>query len=182
MKNQWIRGLFLKLGYPLMLIFGWLFRIKKDKLQRFLIDINNSLVRSSDSKPAKRILLLLPHCLQQSDCNIKITYNVYNCEGCGKCEIKDFIEIAKALRLDLFVATGGTIARRIVVETRPEAIVAVACERDLSSGIIDTYPLPILGIINERPYGPCLNTRVDIDKVKEALRFFGENSKEESHG
>lgn len=177
MKNQWLRGLFLKLGYPLMLIFGWFFRIKKDKLQKFLIDINNSLVRNSNSKPSKRILLLLPHCLQQSECNIRITYNVYNCEGCGRCEIKDFTEIAKDLGLELFVATGGTIARRIVVDTRPEAIVAVACERDLSSGIIDTYPLPILGIINERPFGPCLNTRVDIEKVKEALRFFAGDNK-----
>lgn len=177
MKNQWLRGLFLKLGYPLMLIFGWLFRIKKDKLQKFLIDINNSLVRNSNSKPSKRILLLLPHCLQQSECNIRITYNVYNCEGCGRCEIKDFTEMAKDLGLELFVATGGTIARRIVVDTRPEAIVAVACERDLSSGIIDTYPLPILGIINERPFGPCLNTRVDIEKVKEALGFFAGDNK-----
>lgn len=172
LRLQWIRGLFLKLGYPLMLIFGWFLRVKRDRLQKFLIDINNTLVRSSSPWRAKRLLLLLPHCLQQSECKIRITYNVYNCEGCGKCEIKDFTQIARDLGLDLFVATGGTIARRIVVDTRPEAIVAVACERDLSSGVIDTYPLPILGIINERPYGPCFNTKVDIEKVREALRFF----------
>jgi hypothetical protein len=172
MKTQWIRGLFLKLVYPLLLIFGWLFRVKKDKLQRLLICVNNVLVRGSKRRPAKRLLLLLPHCLQRSECNIKITYNVYNCEGCGKCEIKNFTEMAKSLGLYLFVATGGTIARRIVVDTKPEAIVAVACERDLSSGVIDTYPLPILGIINERPFGPCFNTKVDINKVKDALSFF----------
>lgn len=164
--------MFLKLGYPAMLLFGWIFRVKKDRLQKLLVDVNNSLVRKFTLKPATRLLLLLPHCLQQSECKIKITYNVYNCEGCGKCEIKDFTQIAKDLGLNLFVATGGTIARRIVVDTKPEAIVAVACERDLSSGIIDTYPLPILGIINERPFGPCFNTRVDIEKVKEALSFF----------
>lgn len=164
--------MFLKLGYPAMLLFGWIFRVKKDRLQKVLVNVNNSLVRKFTLKPAKRLLLLLPHCLQQSECKIKITYNVYNCEGCGKCEIKDFTRIAKELGLNLFVATGGTIARRIVVDTKPEAIVAVACERDLSSGIIDTYPLPILGIINERPFGPCFNTRVDLEKVKEALSFF----------
>ena len=177
MKSQWIRGLFIKLGYPLLLIFGWVFRIKRDRLQKFLIGINNSLVRSSKGSPAKRLLLLLPHCLQRSECKIKITYDVYNCERCGKCEIKNFTEIARSLDLHLFVATGGTIARRIVVDTNPEAIVAVACERDLSSGVIDTYPLPILGIINERPFGPCFNTRVDIDKVKSAISFFASNEK-----
>jgi len=175
MRNHWIRGLFLKLIYPLLLIFGWLLRIKKDKVQRLLINVNNCLVRNSKIKPANRLLLLLPHCLQRSECNIKITYNVYNCEGCGKCEIKEFTEMAKSLGLSLFVATGGTIARKIVVDTKPDAIVAVACERDLSSGVIDTYPLPILGIINERPFGPCFNTRVDVNQVREAINFFAGN-------
>ncbi len=172
MKNQWARGLFFKLGYPALLIYSWVFRVKKDRIQNLLIDVNNRLVRRSWTTPAKRILLLLPHCLQRSECNIKITFNVYNCEACGKCGIKDFTEIAKELGLELFIATGGTIARRVVVDTKPEAIVAVACERDLSSGLIDTYPLPLLGVINERPFGPCFNTRVDIGKVKEALGFF----------
>lgn len=177
MRNQWIRGLFFKLGYPLMLIFGWIFRIKKDRLQRIVININNSLVRRFRGISAKRLLLLLPHCLQRSECRLKITHDVYNCEGCGKCGIKDFTQTAKELGLDLFIATGGTIARRIVIDSNPEAIVAVACERDLSIGIVDTYPLPILGIINERPFGPCFNTRVDIDKVNDALNFFAGDKK-----
>ncbi len=175
MKKQWIRGLMFKLGYPLMLISGWILRIRKDRIQKLLIDVNNTIVRSSKKRPARRLLLLLPHCLQRSDCKIKITYDVYNCEGCGKCEIKNFTEMARDLNLDLFVATGGTIARKIVVEIKPEAIVAVACERDLSSGVIDTYPLPILGIVNERPFGPCFNTRVKIDRVKEAINFFAKD-------
>lgn len=177
MRAGLIRCLFFKLGYPLLLIFGWFFRVKKDSLQRLLIDVNNTLVRRSQKAPTKRLLLLLPHCLQRSDCNIKITYNVYNCEKCGQCEIKNFTEMAKDLGLNLFVATGGTIARRIVVDVRPEAIVAVACERDLSSGILDTYPLPILGIVNQRPFGPCFNTNVDINKVKDALNFFASGEK-----
>ncbi len=68
------------------------------------------------------------------------------------------------------MATGGNLARRIVSHADPDAIVAVACERDLSSGIADTYPIPVLGICNERPFGPCVNTRVDLDKVEEAIQ------------
>ena len=85
------------------------------------------------------------------------------------CEIKDLIEIAEKYDLNLHVATGGNLARRIVKEVRPEAIVAVACERDLSSGIADTYPMPVIGIPNIRPYGPCKNTLVSLEKVKEAI-------------
>jgi len=48
----------------------------------------------------------------------------------------------------------------------------VACERDLSSGIQDSYPLPIFGILNQRPHGPCYDTQVDLEKVEEALKTF----------
>ncbi len=177
MKTQLIRGVFLKVVYPLLLIWGGLFKAKKENLLRFLINVNNSLIRRSVKISAKKMLLLLPHCIQRSECSIKITHNVYNCEGCGKCEVKDFTQLAKDIGLNLFVATGGTLARRIVIDIKPEAIVAVACERDLSSGIVDTYPIPILGIVNERPFGPCFNTRVDIDKVEDALNFFAGSKK-----
>ena len=48
----------------------------------------------------------------------------------------------------------------------------MACERDLTSGIQDCYPLPVFGILNERPNGPCLDTFVPLDKVEEAIRLF----------
>jgi hypothetical protein len=59
-----------------------------------------------------------------------------------------------------------------VVQTRPRIILAVACERDLASGIQDTYPLPVFGILNQRPFGPCLDTNVDLDQVRHWLRHF----------
>ena len=39
----------------------------------------------------------------------------------------------------------------------------------LTSGIQDMYPIPVIGILNERPKGPCINTKVDIQKVKSAI-------------
>jgi len=168
-----VRGLFVKIVYPILYIVGRLLRIDGDRLQRFLVRTSNSLVRREfRGRAAERLLILLPHCLQQEDCKIRVTSDIYNCARCGKCKIRDLIELADEFQLKLFVATGGTLARRVVKDTRPQAIVAVACERDLSSGIIDTYPLPVLGVTNDRPYGPCLNTQVDIPKVREALRFF----------
>jgi hypothetical protein len=172
MMNNFIRGVFLKVCCPFAFVFGRLFMIKKDRLQNALININNRLVLNSSPVKVKNLLLLLPHCLQNSECKIRITRDVYNCEGCGKCVIKDFTQFAKEMGLPLFVATGGNIARRIVDDTKSDAIVAVACERDLIGGVIDTYPIPVLGVTNERPFGPCFNTSVDIEKVKEAISFF----------
>lgn len=165
-----LRGLLLKVGYPLLMLLAAFYKGGRERLQRLVIDLNNRLVRREGIR-TDRLLLLLPHCLQISDCKIRLTHDIRNCKKCGRCGIKDLIEIADENKLNLFVATGGTLARKIVYELRPRAIVAVACERDLSSGIADTYPLPILGISNERPSGPCFNTRVDMEKVKEAIRF-----------
>jgi hypothetical protein len=135
--------------------------------------LNNHLVRSNKHhlRP-NRLLILLPHCIQDFDCQIKIAGNIKNCKGCGKCEIKDLVQLSERYHLKIAVATGGTLARRIIVENRPEAIVAVACELDLTTGIQDTYPIPVIGILNDRPNGPCINTKVDIQKVRSAILDF----------
>lgn len=51
-------------------------------------------------------------------------------------------------------------------------IIGVACERDLTSGIQDSYPIPVYGILNSRPNGPCIDTDVDLDIVEEGVRAF----------
>lgn len=166
--NDLMRGLTLKVLYPILMLAGAFAKGKKESMQAFVIRLNNRLVMRGTRK-GNRILLLMPHCLQVDECKIRLTHDIKNCQRCGKCEIKDLIEIAERNELDLHVATGGNLARRIVAHANPDAIVAVACERDLSSGIADTFPLPVIGVTNERPFGPCVNTRVDLSKVEQAI-------------
>ena len=172
MNHRWVRGITLKILYPFLMFAGSLTKNKKETYQRLIINLNNRLVRGENPRP-KKILLLLPHCLQINECDVRLTYNINNCKGCGKCSIKDLIQISEENHLTLFVATGGSLARRIINEIKPEAVIAIACENDLSSGIADTYPLPVFGITNERPFGPCLNTSVDMKQVRDAIKFFG---------
>jgi hypothetical protein len=91
------------------------------------------------------------------------------CVQCGRCDIKGLVGIGRKYHVDISVATGGTLARKVIVEKRPKLVLAVACERDLTSGIKDCYPLPVIGILNNRPFGPCFNTTVDTAKIDEAL-------------
>jgi hypothetical protein len=172
-----LRGIVAKVLFPFMILMGKLVGVSKERVQQSFIELNNHLVQSNlhRTRP-NRLLVLLPHCIQDFDCQIKITGNIKNCKGCGKCEIKDLIELSDQYQVKIAVATGGTLARRIIVENRPEAIVAVACELDLTSGIQDSYPIPVIGILNERPNGPCFNTKVDIQKVKDAILDFLANS------
>ncbi len=168
-----LRGLVAKVLFPFMILMGRLVGVSKGKVQQSFIELNNHLVRSNANRARPhRLLILLPHCIQDFDCNLKITANIRNCKGCGKCEIKELIELADEYEVKIAVATGGTLARRIIVENRPEAIVAVACELDLTSGVQDSYPIPVIGILNDRPHGPCINTKVDIQKVRDAISDF----------
>jgi hypothetical protein len=159
--------------FPLASLIGRVLRLDPDSVRRSFIDMNNALVAASSRLVrGDRLLLLLPHCLQNLECPHRVTSEVRNCKGCGKCEIAGLIEVCDRYGIKVSIATGGTLARRVIVETRPKAIVAVACERDLTGGILDSYPIPVIGVLNERPFGPCKNTRVDIAKVRRAIDFF----------
>ena len=173
-----LRGIVAKVLFPFMILMGKLVGVSKERVQQSFIELNNHLVRSQTQRTRfRRLLILLPHCIQDFDCEIKITGNIENCKGCGKCRIKELIDLSNQYHVKIAVATGGTLARRIIVENRPDAIVAVACELDLTTGIQDSYPIPVIGILNDRPNGPCINTDVDIQKVKDGILSFFEAQK-----
>jgi len=167
------RGLTIKFFLPVMVLLGKALGIEKENIMLSFISVNNDLVLAEAGRyKPEEILLLMPHCLQNSKCDKRLTYDINNCIRCGKCPIAGLLELHDKYGVNLAVATGGTIARRIVVQMRPRMIIAVACYRDLSSGIQDTYPLPVFGVLNERPHGPCLDTTVAPYLLENALQRF----------
>lgn len=169
--TRFLRGVVIKFLLPVIEFIGTAFGMSKDTIRQSFVAMNNSLVQSQRLLVnADRILILLPHCLQLFDCEIKVTGDINKCIRCGRCDIKGLAELAEKYRIDISVATGGTLARKVIIEKRPKLVVAVACERDLTSGIKDCYPLPVIGVLNDRPFGPCFNTKVDVEKIDQALR------------
>ncbi len=127
--------------------------ISRDRLGHSFIKVSNLLVNNAAGEG--RVLALLPRCLSS--------------------ELKKKTEEICASYPDViaYTAPGGTVARKIIRETKPRAIVAVACERDLVNGIQDIAPrIPVIGIPNSRPVGPCKNTGLDIAEFRTALDFF----------
>ncbi len=166
-----LRGAVIKLLLPVIEFIGKIFGIPRDSIRQSFIAMNNSLVMSQrlSIKP-DRLLILLPHCIQLFDCEIKVTGDIEKCVRCGRCNINGLADLAQKYGISISVATGGTLARKVIMEKRPKLVIAVACEGDLTSGIKDCYPLPVLGILNDRPFGPCYNTQVETEKVDEALK------------
>ena len=161
--------------YPMTMWVGRLFGVSKEEIEDSYIKINNKMTVSQDIKyRPEEILILAPHCLQNTNCPHKITIDVQNCPRCGKCSVAGLLDIAEETGVNLVVASGGTFARKLAKEYQPKAIVAIACERDLTSGIKDmnAQHIPVVGVLNERPNGPCYNTTVQICKVRQALAEF----------
>ena len=131
--------------------------ISRDRLGQSFIRVSNLLAGNGSGDG--NVLALLPRCLTR--------------------ELKEKTKEICAAYPDVvaYTAPGGTVARKIIRETRPRAIVAVACERDLISGIQDIAPkIPVIGIPNIWPDGPCKITRIDILEFRSALDFFSTRS------
>lgn len=159
--------------YPVLIVLGNTLNVPKNEIRKVYIKLNNNYIYSNRYKiKPEDILILIPHCIQKSECKLKITTNVRNCKSCGLCNVKDLIDLQDKYNVQVFIATGGTLARKKIKETRPKAVVAVACERDLTAGVQDIRQVPVLGVFNKRPNGPCVDTKIDASEVENAIKFF----------
>ena len=155
--------------FPLVLFAGKILRVAPDQAEKYLITLNNRL-RSRDNGKVKKILILTPSCLQNKDCKNNIVEDINNCRKCGKCKIKDLLELSEKYAVKLAVATGGRLARQVLEVTQANTVIAVACEKELASGIIDTYPAAVYAVVNQRPFGPCVNTDVCMQDVERIMQ------------
>lgn len=134
---------------------GQMFGVSRDRVGHSFVRVCNNLARAK--KPNykdERLLLLLPRCLAKDELR-QIN------------ELKDFYPIM------IHIVSGGELARKKVKETRPTAVIGVACERDLVSGIRDVGTrFSVIGIPNQRPLGPCKETHIDMQELVSAIEFF----------
>jgi hypothetical protein len=129
--------------------------------------------------PLSRRLLLLPHCLRLAEgCPGKMTPSGLDCSGCEHSECKIHAILRAAIEAgyeNICVAPGGRLAVKRVAQTRPAAIVAVACDKELREGVAAVEALDWDGdgppIIVQIPLlrDGCVNTDVDMAQVKSAL-------------
>ncbi|PLX15236.1 MAG: hypothetical protein C0601_13510 [Candidatus Muiribacterium halophilum] len=156
----------LKFWYLLYRIAPYL-KLDRQKIADRIISINNKLLKGSKHGfEYDEILVLLPHCIQDKDCKFRITHHQDNCIMCGKCHFGEILKYCKEKGINLRIATGGTLARKIIKELRPKGIVAVACHRDLIEGISDVKKIPVLALTNIiGKCGPCISTGVDTKKL-----------------
>ena len=92
---------------------------RRDWVENAAVKVYNALVLERNRKVGTgELLLLIPRCL-------------------SRATLDGVLQIAGKYDVPVFVATRGQLARRVIRERRPRAVVAVACERDMVSGLHD---------------------------------------------
>ena len=142
-------------------------------MQAASLKLNNMLCqRIKKSLRGSEMMILLPRCLQNSECTQNIVEDSSNCKQCGRCPVGEVIAISKKYDVPVAVATGGLMAREYVKRYRPRVIIAVACEHELLSGILKVFPRAVYAVTNARPNGPCKNTHIEPRTVEDAILLF----------
>jgi hypothetical protein len=176
-KVRWLKQvckwMLVNIYYPLSRGLSTITFSHRNTLIESFLNFNNEMVLT-DQRDVRNsdILVLLPHCLQKDDCQVRITSDIIKCEECGGCDIATIKKLVAAQNVDAAVATGGSLARKLITEKHPSVIVAVACHRDLVEGVRDAWKYPVYAVLNERPKGPCHETTVNIASIEFAIKRF----------
>ena len=134
---------------------GELFGVARDWTGNAAVRVYDRLAWARERKvSASELLILVPRCL-------------------SRASLDGVLEIAKRYDVAAFVATRGQLARRVIRERRPRAVVAVACERDMVSGLHDVAGrIPVLGLTMQLPNGPCKDASIDIAQMEQFVKKY----------
>ena len=145
---------------PFLPLMRWTSRVARrfgvrDWVEHAAVETFNGLAVRRGRKVGKgELLVLVPRCL-------------------AKDALDGILEVAGRYDVPVFVATRGQLARRAIRERRPRAVVAVACERDMVSGIHDVAAkIPVLGLTMRLPSGPCKDAAVDVGMFESWVKSF----------
>lgn len=128
---------------------------RRDWVENAAVKVYNALAMTRGRKVGQgELLVLIPRCL-------------------SKDTLDGVLRIAGQYGVPVFVATRGQLARRVIRERRPRAVVAVACERDMVSGLHDVAgKIPVLGLTMTLPSGPCKDASVNLGQLEEWVRAY----------
>ena len=128
---------------------------RRDWVENAAVKVYNSLALLRRRKVGQgELLLLIPRCL-------------------SKVTLDGVLGIAGKYGVPVFVATRGQLARRVNRERRPRAVVEVACERDMVSGLHDVAgKIPVLGLTMTLPSGPCKDASLDLGQLERWVQSY----------
>lgn len=142
-----------------------------NKFNKFIVGLNN-IVRGRKKRnlQPEKVMILFSHCLQNSKCSQKIVNDLSECKRCGKCVVKEILEISERYKVKCAVASGSEMALEEVYSRKVDGVIAIACEKELAGGIRSLFPKMVFAVRNSRPHGPCKDCQVDTPTLEKILK------------
>ncbi len=147
---------------PFLRLMAWTSQVarrfgRRDWVEHAAVEVYDALAARRQRRVGRgELLVLIPRCL-------------------SKETLDGVLEVAGRYEVPVFVATRGQLARRAIRERRPRAVVAVACERDMVTGLHDVAAkVPVLGLTMRLPAGPCKDAVIDLDRFESWVKSFVE--------
>ena len=127
--------------------------------------------------PVEKRAVFIPQCLRNvKECSAKFGEYGWKCAKCGKCSIGEIIEYGEKLGYKQFyIVPGGSLVKKILKEKVPKgeikAAIGIACWPELAEAAeklsILKIPLQAVPLLK----AGCINTIVDIERVKGVMRI-----------
>ncbi len=146
-----------------------------DRMAHSAVRVSNAVTRAKAGglKKVGPVLVLLPRCVQRPECGQPLVEDVDNCRRCGQCPVSEILDLREEYEgVVMQVLTGGSVVPSVVRHFEPRAVIGVACERELITGIYVVNDRPVLGVANQRPQGPCRGTTLEVADLRAAVETF----------
>ncbi|AIF68635.1 hypothetical protein PAP_00965 [Palaeococcus pacificus DY20341] len=150
----------------------------EDLTDQIYVAIKNKAYKEDFSRvPVEKRAVFIPQCLRNvKECPAEFGKYGWECTKCGKCAIGDIIEYGEKLGYKQFYITpGGSLVKKVLKEKVPrgeiKAALGIACWPELAEANekLSILKIPLQAVPLLR--AGCINTIVDLEQVKEAMRL-----------
>src|SRR3972149_6010565 len=106
-------------------------------IDKKVVSINNLMMKFRKKKcTPKNLLILFPHCIQNSQCKQNVKNDLNECKRCGKCKIKDLLEFSEKYGVHIILATGGRGGPPKGMSEEKHSGGGIACEKETRTGVL----------------------------------------------
>ena len=144
-------------------------RVEEDWLLSFCNWNNYRIQQAFQFQRAKRVLLLLPHCIQMVQCSANILHDLNKCYNCGLCNISSLVPLQGKYNLKSCINNRSHKTYKYARQYKPDLIIAIGCLDRLFKGLVRLSEIPSYVIPLNLNHGMCVNTSFNIDHLVTAI-------------
>ena len=129
---------------------------------------------------AGKALVLLPHCIQASNCQAGIVEDLGKCFSCGGCPAGEVLSNVLSANWNCQINNRSHKVYREVRAFNPDLIIALSCPDRLLKGLTKLSEVPSYVIPLQLPHGMCVDTTFSVPHLGAAMEALVEPNRAEN--